>query len=303
MTNGSYVLMGSSTVRASEAAPAAAPANASGATAVDTTMTDTSPTLADTAPTLPTAPAVGDTVHGAAPSVAAGNSIAAAGVPAGAVAVAGAAVPADCSTKPAPAAPLTDAAHAPPPGTEVSVLPGGCPTPADAVASQEDALGAKTPLSDSTGASLTANAVLARLSQRRTELDTREQDLNMRAALVDAAQKKLEERTAALQMLEDQVTAQDQQKNAKDDSQLTGIVSMYETMKPADAAAIFDNLDMAVLSRVVKLMNPRKMAPILAKMTAARAQELTVKLALDGLQTAAPAAQGNLAALPQIVGQ
>ena len=48
--------------------------------------------------------------------------------------------------------------------------------------------------------------------------------------------------------------------------QFAGIVAMYETMKPKDAANIFNELDMEVLLRVAKTMSPRKMAPILAEM-------------------------------------
>jgi flagellar motility protein MotE (MotC chaperone) len=182
-------------------------------------------------------------------------------------------------------------------------LPGNCPPPPDAVAVQEDPFGNKVPLTDKNGASLTDTAVLARLSERRATLDSREQDLNMRSALVDAAEKRLEERTAALKSLESQVTDLNNQKKAAAQSQFTALVSMYETMKPADAAAIFNNLDMAVLAKVAKAISPRKMAPILAKMTAARAQELTVRLAGDDTQTATAGQAGNFGALPQIVGQ
>ena len=51
-------------------------------------------------------------------------------------------------------------------------------------------------------------------------------------------------------------------------------------------------------------MNPRKMAPILAKMSSARAQQLTLALAAVEPEPAltAPPVE-NLAALPQIVGQ
>ena len=51
-------------------------------------------------------------------------------------------------------------------------------------------------------------------------------------------------------------------------------------------------------------MNPRKMAPILAKMSSARAQQLTLALAAVEPEPVARRAAGeNLAALPQIVGQ
>ena len=78
---------------------------------------------------------------------------------------------------------------------------------------------------------------------------------------------------------------------------------MYETMKPKDAANIFNALDVEVLLRVAKMMSPRKMAPILAEMNTARAQELTVRMASassDPLDSMTP---DDLASLPQIVGE
>jgi flagellar motility protein MotE (MotC chaperone) len=85
--------------------------------------------------------------------------------------------------------------------------------------------------------------------------------------------------------------------------QFAAIVAMYEVMKPKDAAKIFNNLDMEVLVRVSTAMQPRKMAPILAEMDAARAQELTVSMAALADHPVTEMTPENLAALPQIVGQ
>ncbi|MCS6758365.1 MAG: hypothetical protein MO852_04280 [Candidatus Devosia euplotis] len=93
------------------------------------------------------------------------------------------------------------------------------------------------------------------------------------------------------------------QRQEMETGQFAGIVAMYETMKPKDAVSIFNNLDMEVLLRVAKTMSPRKMAPILAAMDAARAQELTVKMAALSDQPATEMTSADLSALPQIVGQ
>ena len=58
-----------------------------------------------------------------------------------------------------------------------------------------------------------------------------------------------------------------------------GIVTMYENMKPKDAARIFDRLDLNILIEVSTAMNPRKMSAILAQMTPDTAERLTVELA------------------------
>ena len=189
--------------------------------------------------------------------------------------------------------------------TASALTTSGCGAPAtDAVPMHLDASGNQVPLTSSDGGSLTQDAVLQRLADRRAELDKREAALNMRDAIVQAAEKQMQDRADALKSLEAQVAALTDQKKAAEDAQFTAIVSMYETMKPQEAAAIFNGLDMEVLVRVAKAMNPRKMAPVLAKMTSAKAQELTTRLAANDTQVVAavaPVADPN--ALPQIVGK
>jgi flagellar motility protein MotE (MotC chaperone) len=152
-------------------------------------------------------------------------------------------------------------------------------------------------------ASQTEQVLLERLAARRGELESYEQQLTMRASLVEAAEKRIEERQTTLQSIEDQIAALVEQRKQMEEGQFAAIVAMYETMKPKDAAKIFDNLDMEVLLRVTRMMSPRRMSPILAEMNTTRAQELTVRMASasnDPLESMSP---DDLAALPQIVGQ
>ena len=108
--------------------------------------------------------------------------------------------------------------------------------------------GALVPLTAEDGGSLTENIVLERLSVRRAELDAREEELTLRLSLIEAAEAQLEERAAALAAVEARINALvDQQKSAAD-GQFAAIISMYETMKPGEAATIFNDLDMNVLA-------------------------------------------------------
>ena len=54
---------------------------------------------------------------------------------------------------------------------------------------------------------------------------------------------------------------------------------MYETMKPKEAAKIFDRLDSKVLIEVASKINPRRMSEILAQMSPEVAEKLTVEFA------------------------
>ena len=65
----------------------------------------------------------------------------------------------------------------------------------------------------------------------------------------------------------------------KEQEKIRSLVKIYENMKPKDAARIFEEIDMDVLLDVVDKMKEKKIAPILAKMNATRAKEITTELA------------------------
>jgi flagellar motility protein MotE (MotC chaperone) len=124
--------------------------------------------------------------------------------------------------------------------------------------------------------------LLQDLSARREALDKRERGLQEREALLSAAEtqvdQKITELSSVRKEIQELLKVYDQKQNMKMDS----LVKIYEAMKPADAARIFDNLDMDVLLQVVTRMKESKTAPVLAQMDAARAKELTLQLADRG---------------------
>lgn len=146
-------------------------------------------------------------------------------------------------------------------------------------------------------------AVLARLGERRDELDAREEELDMRLALIEAAEQRVDERTAALEQLEARIDAMVEEKRILEGEQFVALVTMYESMKARDAAAIFDQMEMPVMLRVARAMSPRKMAPILAEMDPLRARDLTTTMAVDQVEDTIELSDNGIASLPQIVGQ
>ena len=121
--------------------------------------------------------------------------------------------------------------------------------------------------------------LLQDLRKRRQQLDERERDLDQRADLLRSAQMKLEAKLDQLSSLQKQLEQLEQQRQARDGENWTGLVKMYEDMKPKDAAAIFDALDMHVLLEVLDRMEDRKAAAILADMLPERARIVTQMLA------------------------
>ena len=122
-------------------------------------------------------------------------------------------------------------------------------------------------------------ALLERLGERREEIETRMRELDMRERLLDTAEKKLDGRVGDLKQLEDKVDGPKAKPAEEEAKAIKNLVIMYETMKPKDAARVFDRLGLDVLVPVVQQMNPRKMSDVLAAMSPDRAEKLTVALA------------------------
>jgi flagellar motility protein MotE (MotC chaperone) len=140
-------------------------------------------------------------------------------------------------------------------------------------------------------------AILERLQDRRTELETRAKDLDMRENLLKAAEKRVEARINELKELEARINNVMQQREDGDATRFKNVVTMYENMKAKDAAKIFDRLDLKILVEVATQISPRRMSDILAQMAPESAQQLTVELA------ARSATKDKPAELPKIEGK
>jgi flagellar motility protein MotE (MotC chaperone) len=159
--------------------------------------------------------------------------------------------------------------------------------------------GAAGPLPTMQVASAGERAVLESLQERRRELDKRAHDLDMRESLIKAAEKRIEARLGELKALETRVGDASSAREKAEAQQFKTLVTMYENMKPKDAARIFDRLEMTVLVGVVSEMNPKKMSDVLAQMSPEAAERLTVEIA----RRASATANASADALPKIEGR
>ena len=96
--------------------------------------------------------------------------------------------------------------------------------------------GAAIPLEPGRIASPGERAVLERLQTRRQELDTRSREMEMRENLLKAAEKRLEDKVTELKDAEGRVNTAMGTRDKVEAERFKGIVSMYENMKPKDAA-------------------------------------------------------------------
>jgi flagellar motility protein MotE (MotC chaperone) len=142
-------------------------------------------------------------------------------------------------------------------------------------------------------------AVLERLQSRRQELEARAREIDIRESLIKSAEKRIEGKTEELKAVEARIGAATEQKKEAEAARFKGIITMYEGMKPKDAARVFDRLELPVLYDIASQINPRKMADILGQMKPEAAERLTVELARRASGDKASAA----AELPKIEGR
>jgi flagellar motility protein MotE (MotC chaperone) len=139
---------------------------------------------------------------------------------------------------------------------------------------------ASDPTADDSEETSTAEVdVLTSLSKRRATLDAREQQLNMQENLIKAAEARVDTKILSLKQLQAQMQQLLGQRDTADQTLLNSLVKTYSSMKPADAARIFNNLDETVELNVAAGMKSDVLGAILGKMEPSAAQKLTVRLA------------------------
>ena len=149
------------------------------------------------------------------------------------------------------------------------------PSPAKSSASPN---GGPAPSSDP-APSEAERALLTDLRARRAALDERVKVLDSREALAAAAERRLSDRVDQLTALQTKLEAMESTRRERDEANWRGLVKTYETMRPRDAALIFNDLDQAVLLQVLDRMKEAKAAPVLAAMQPERARSITAELA------------------------
>ncbi|MFC7734493.1 MotE family protein [Roseomonas sp. GCM10028921] len=122
-------------------------------------------------------------------------------------------------------------------------------------------------------------ALLGRLRERRTEIEAREAALAAREAVLAAAERRLTARLEEMAALKTRLEELDRGRGEREEAGWRGLVKTYETMRPRDAATVFDDLEMPVLVQIVNRMREAKAAPVIGAMRPDRARSLTAELA------------------------
>lgn len=128
--------------------------------------------------------------------------------------------------------------------------------------------------------------LLQNLAKRRAELDAREKELDLKGKVLEATQKRIDDKIIEMKTLDTQLTKTIESYNGQQNAQIGSLVKIYENMKPAQAAGIFNELDLPILLEVIDRMSERKVSPILAQMDPKKARDVTQELA--AMRKAAP---------------
>ena len=127
--------------------------------------------------------------------------------------------------------------------------------------------------------SASERAILERLQSRRQELEARAREIDIRESLLKSAEKRIESKVEEMKAVESRISTASGAKSEIDAARFKGIITMYEGMKPKDAAKVFDRLEMSVLFEIASQIAPRKMSDILGLMAPESAERLTVEMA------------------------
>ncbi len=131
------------------------------------------------------------------------------------------------------------------------------------------------------------------IAAKRAGNDDRKRQIELRERLLEASEKRIDAKLADLKASEARTGNATTVRQTAMNEQFASLVRVYETMKPKDAARIFEKLDMSVQLAVATRMKERNMAAIMSEMTPEAARNLTMEMAANAQLTNLAIRQGN----------
>lgn len=120
--------------------------------------------------------------------------------------------------------------------------------------------------------------ILQELAERREALDIRSREIDKKAVQLRVAEQEIDKRLTQLRDYEQKLRKLIKEYNDKEKAKIDALVKVYSTMKPKDAARIFNTLDIDVTVSLLKEMKPSTSSAILSQMKAEKAKEITDKI-------------------------
>ena len=121
--------------------------------------------------------------------------------------------------------------------------------------------------------------LLQQLRKRRTEIESNKDELPAEKMALESIKQYIDNRLDVLENLQNKLKPQFNNNNQNDGKKIQKLVKVYESMKPKEAAKIFNDLQIGVLVEMTLNMKESRLAAILSEMKPEKARELTSILA------------------------
>ena len=121
--------------------------------------------------------------------------------------------------------------------------------------------------------------LLQQLRKRRKQIESDKDELPAEKMALESIKQHIDNRLDVLENLQNKLKPQFNNNNQNDGKKILKLVKVYESMKPKEAAKIFNDLQIGVLVEMTLSMKESRLAAILAEMKPEKARELTSILA------------------------
>lgn len=123
------------------------------------------------------------------------------------------------------------------------------------------------------------SSLLAALREREDLVAKRETDLDMRRKALDVAQFEIQRRLDALEAAEQRLEATLTVAETASEDDLARLTTVYENMKPKDAAALFEEMEPEFAAGFIARMRPDSAAKVMSGLNPQAAYSISVMLA------------------------
>ena len=120
--------------------------------------------------------------------------------------------------------------------------------------------------------------ILQELAERREALDVRAKEIDKRAIQLKVAETEIDKKLRQLKEYEERLNKLINRYSEQEQENINSLVKLYSSMKPKDAARIFDTMDLEITVAILKGMKPSASSAILSQMNSEKAQAVTAEL-------------------------
>lgn len=120
---------------------------------------------------------------------------------------------------------------------------------------------------------------LKKLEERKNQLDAREQELNRIEKELQEQRNEIEKKLSELTQMRQEISSSLDDRVKIDDQKVDVLVQVYSTMKPPQAAKVFESMDEDLAVEILGRMKKKSAADIMNLMKAEKAQAISEKYA------------------------